>query len=170
MNPQDPISIREVTPDDAEIMVRFLVELDAENLPVLFRRLHPRTVEQQRDHIQRLLSTPRSTIMIALANGMVVGILDFHGNTRTQCAHVGGFGVSVAKAWRGRKVATRLIEKLLDWARLQKIRRVELEVFANNSRAFRLYEHLGFALEGRRREAVVVEGVHIDSLQMAKLI
>lgn len=170
MSSQDSITIREVTPDDAEIMVRFLVELDAENLPVLFRRLRPRTVEQQHDHIQRHLSTPRSTIMIALANGMVVGILDFHGNARAQCEHVGGFGVSVAQSWRRHKVATKLIEELFEWARLQKVRRVELEVFSNNAGAFKLYEHLGFVLEGRRREAVLVEGTYIDTFQMAKLI
>jgi putative acetyltransferase len=50
------------------------------------------------------------------------------------------------------------------------ITRLELQVFANNARAIALYERMGFQVEGRRRMAVMVDGVAIDVLMMATLV
>lgn len=49
------------------------------------------------------------------------------------------------------------------------LHRIELEVFAFNTRALRVYEKLGFRLEGRRREALRWEGRYHDALLMGLL-
>jgi RimJ/RimL family protein N-acetyltransferase len=41
---------------------------------------------------------------------------------------------------------------------------------AHNQRAFRLYERMGFVVEGRRRECLLVDGDFVDELYMAKLL
>lgn len=38
---------------------------------------------------------------------------------------------------------------------------------ADNARAIALYEKIGFVHEGRGRDAVLIDGRHIDSLNMA---
>ena len=87
---------------------------------------------------------------------------------RARNRHCGEFGVSVARAFRGRGVGSALLERLLAWARASaQIERVELGVFANNTGAIRLYERLGFEVEGVRRGAIRLGDERIDLLLMA---
>jgi len=47
------------------------------------------------------------------------------------------------------------------------LERVELEVFASNHAAIRLYENLGFEVEGTLRRACKLDGNYDDLLRMA---
>lgn len=49
------------------------------------------------------------------------------------------------------------------------LHRIYLKVFANNPRAIRSYEKVGFVLEGRLREAHFTQGTYIDDLIMSIL-
>jgi len=49
-------------------------------------------------------------------------------------------------------------------------RRRNLEVFANNPDAIRLYGREGFVHEGHRRGAIVVDGAEIDLVLMTRRI
>jgi RimJ/RimL family protein N-acetyltransferase len=49
------------------------------------------------------------------------------------------------------------------------LHRIELEVYAHNPRAQRVYEKCGFRVEGRRREALLWDGVRYDALVMGLL-
>jgi RimJ/RimL family protein N-acetyltransferase len=46
--------------------------------------------------------------------------------------------------------------------------RIELEVYAHNTRAIALYASLGFVEEGRRIGARILDGVHQDMILMAR--
>ena len=52
-----------------------------------------------------------------------------------------------------------------DWLLL---RRVELTVLVKNERARRLYERLGFVVEGRRKLSVIAKGEIEDEWLMAR--
>jgi RimJ/RimL family protein N-acetyltransferase len=59
----------------------------------------------------------------------------------------------------------------VDWARgTGVVTRVELQAFAGNDAATRLYERLGFVTEGRRRRAVFRDGEYQDDVIMAILL
>ncbi|WP_185832364.1 GNAT family N-acetyltransferase [Streptomyces sp. WAC 04229] len=49
------------------------------------------------------------------------------------------------------------------------LHRVQLEVYAHNPRARRVYEKAGFVVEGIRREAALRDGVWVDDVLMAVL-
>jgi RimJ/RimL family protein N-acetyltransferase len=49
------------------------------------------------------------------------------------------------------------------------LERIELEVFASNTRAFALYEKLGFVTEGVKRRARKLDGQYDDNVLMALL-
>ena len=72
--------------------------------------------------------------------------------------------------YQGRGVGTTLMETLLDladhWLMLV---RVELEVFADNEQAIRLYEKLGFEKEGLLRMTTVRNGRYVDEYKMARI-
>ena len=63
-----------------------------------------------------------------------------------------------------------LMRRALDSARQGGLRRVELSVHADNARAIALYEKIGFVHEGRARDAVLIDGRYIDSLNMAIIL
>jgi len=41
---------------------------------------------------------------------------------------------------------------------------------AHNARAIRLYKRMGFAIEGTKRQALLVNGTYVDEYYMAKLL
>lgn len=164
------IRVRTAVEQDAPRLTQYLSELFAERLPVLFRRDRVPTVEEERAFIRSLAASSRSVLLVAEANGKVVGMLDFHGHPEPQRAHAGEFGMSSARDWRGRGVGTRLLEHLLEWAPNRGFHRIELRVFSNNPGAIRLYERFGFVVEGRQVNAVKVDDGYVDILYMAKFL
>jgi RimJ/RimL family protein N-acetyltransferase len=50
-----------------------------------------------------------------------------------------------------------------------KLHRIDLEVFAFNPRAIRVYEKLGFVSEGVRREVLLMDGQYHDAIVMGLL-
>jgi ribosomal protein S18 acetylase RimI-like enzyme len=68
---------------------------------------------------------------------------------------------------RGRGVGRRLAEAAIAAAKEQGAERIELEVFASNTRAIALYEKLGFVREGVKRRARKLDGEYDDIVQMA---
>jgi ribosomal protein S18 acetylase RimI-like enzyme len=80
--------------------------------------------------------------------------------------HVTGLAVDPAREGRG--VGRALMEALIDEARARGGRRMTLRVFAPNERARRLYERLGFEVEGvLRDEFQVGDGVYVDDYLLA---
>ena len=49
------------------------------------------------------------------------------------------------------------------------LHRIWLQVYANNQRAIRTYEKVGFVHEGRKREAEIKQGQYVDLLLMSIL-
>jgi RimJ/RimL family protein N-acetyltransferase len=81
--------------------------------------------------------------------------------------HVGRLGMGLLPHVRGHGVGQRLAQATIDAARRQGIERIELEVFASNTRAIRLYERLGFMHEGVRVRARKLDGEYDDNVLMA---
>lgn len=71
---------------------------------------------------------------------------------------------------RGRGIGTAATARLLEIGfRELGLHRVYLHVFATNEPARRLYERLGFRVEGMQREAAWIEGAWVDVMLMAIL-
>jgi len=73
-------------------------------------------------------------------------------------------------AWRGKGCGREAVTLLLATGfRDLNLRRIYLHVLASNTRAVRLYEHVGFVREGVLREAAHINGDFEDLLVMAIL-
>lgn len=106
---------------------------------------------------------------VALDGGTVVGWCDIFPDWASAVAHCGGLGMGVLAAYRGRGIGTQLITATLAHARRQGLMRIELEVRIDNLAAIRLYERVGFAHEGRKRNRLRFDGVTFDALVMGLL-
>jgi len=81
-----------------------------------------------------------------------------------------GFRTLFGPAGRDRGLGTEAIRLLIDYAFTHlPLHRIELEVFTFNPRAQRVYEKVGFVVEGRRREALEYDGERVDAISMGLL-
>lgn len=161
-------AVREARKEDSTDIQLFVATLLQERLDGIFARSEAPSLENIETLVQRLGSEKNSCYFLAYDNSRLVGILDLHGAQHPQKQHCAGFGMSVSAAFRGKGVGKALVQSMLDFASGTNIlRRIELEVFETNVRAIRLYEAMGFNLEGKRKEAVLVNGEYIDLLCMA---
>ncbi len=126
-------------------------------------------VGEMRRRIIEHRDAPNHIMLLAEADGHLVGELTFHASRRKRMSHHGQFGLSVAAAWRGRGVGRALILTLLDWAAAHPtIEKVRLGVFATNARAHALYIRLGFVEECRQRDFFRLgPGEYVDDILMA---
>lgn len=109
--------------------------------------------------------------LVAVApDGLVAGLAMLSVESNPRRRHSGGLGIMVRTDCQGQGIGTALLAAVLDLAdNWLMLRRVELEVYADNQRAVRLYERFGFETEGRKRQAAVKHGAYVDELLMARL-
>ena len=78
--------------------------------------------------------------------------------------------MGVRDDWQGRGVGGALLGAALQladgWLQL---RRIELQVYADNSAGIALYARHGFVEEGRHRDYAYRDGSYVDALTMARL-
>ena len=165
--------VRKGMPEDAEQVLAYMDEVLAEpginfvTEPGEFKL----TLAEEREFIQRCNSSDNNLYLVAEAEGVIIGLLTMIAQDRRAVRHAPELGISVRQAWRGRGVGTALLEQALDWANASPaVRRVELHVFARNTRAIQLYERYGFQVEGVRRKAANKDGEDIDDLIMGLLL
>lgn len=80
------------------------------------------------------------------------------------------FRILLGPAGRDRGIGSEATRLMVDHAfRATNIHRLELEVYAFNPRAQRVYEKAGFVVEGRHRHAFKYDGGYIDAITMSIL-
>ena len=161
------ITIRPATEDDAAAFAKVFADRSASNGTLQ----HPYTsAEVWRTRLAGNVGT-RQVTFAAIVNGRVVGNAGLHPlNDNPRQKHVCGLGISIAQAYQGRGVGRALMNACLDFAdNWANYARVELTVHADNARAVKLYESLGFEHEGRLRDFSFREGGYVDALFMGRL-
>jgi ribosomal protein S18 acetylase RimI-like enzyme len=102
--------------------------------------------------------------------GTVIGWADVFPAWADAVKHCGTLGMGVHADHRGRGIGERLLRACLAKARAKGITRVTLEARADNLRAIRLYERVGFTHEAVKRQALRFDGVYYDAVQMSLLL
>ena len=161
------IIIRTATEDDAEAFAKVFADRSASNGTLQ----HPYTsAAVWRTRLASNVGT-RQVAFAALVNGRVVGNAGLHPvNDNPRQKHVCSLGISIAEAYQGRGVGRALMNACLDFAdHWANYARVELTVHADNARAIKLYQSLGFEHEGRLRDYSFREGGYVDALLMGRV-
>ena len=105
------------------------------------------SLEQTRAFLKHVIDGNLPQVL-AVVEDCVVGFCDIIPGAARGFTHVGRLGMGVRSDWRRQGIGRRLLVACLSLARRAGIKKVELEVFADNLGAIRLYESLGFVHEG----------------------
>lgn len=125
-----------------------------------------------RQRIERWTSNPESSIiLIALDNGRVVGHLQISIGLSPRFREMGDLFIYLHQDYQNIGLGAALMREGIKIARERHLHRVELTVVADNSRAIRLYEKVGFQREGLKRENYQGEdGKYHDEIVMGILL
>ena len=113
---------------------------------------------------------PNAHVLLACVGVEVVGQLGLYAASHPRRRHVGDIGMGVRDDWQGRGVGTALLGAAIDLAdRWLQLRRLELQVYADNTAGIALYARHGFIEEGRHRDFAFRDGAFVDALSLARL-
>jgi RimJ/RimL family protein N-acetyltransferase len=137
-------------------------------------RKTPEEIEAQAREFVDLFEKRGGCALVAEVEGHLAGSGLIRRPARSRLQHTGHIGIGISPRFQGLGLGRAIMEGLIAWARSlgpRIVTRIDLDVFADNTKAIRLYESLGFVVEGRRRRAIRYEDRReIDDLMMALLL
>lgn len=166
--PKSSGRLRPPCPDDLESLVRHA------NNPHLARWLvdafpQPYTEAHGREFLQRSISDRSERVFAIEVEGQLAGVLGLRPGQHER-RFVSGLGYWLAEPFWGRGITSEAVRVATDFL-LHDLGfvRIESDVYEPNVASARVLEKAGFALESRKRQAVIKHGRVLDCLHFAKL-
>ncbi|WP_256837803.1 GNAT family N-acetyltransferase [Ornithinimicrobium faecis] len=172
----DLVTLRPVEPEDVQVMVGILTDPDLLRLTgSVHSTAETETAAEPEIGPLREWYTTRNDqpdrldlMVVDNASGQVVGevVLNEWDEGDRTCNYRTLFG----PGGRDRGLGSEATRLLIDYAFTHlPLHRIDLEVYAFNPRAQRVYEKAGFVVEGTRREAFEFDGERFDAIIMGQL-
>ncbi len=128
------------------------------------------SVDEEAAVIRALDERDLGFVLKGVIDAEIAGSVSLRWSARPRIRHVADLSISVAKAYWGLGAGRRLCEASIALARERGVRKIDLKVRADNLRAIRLYESLGFRHEGVSERAYLVDGRFFADKRMGLLI
>ncbi len=165
------IKIRDAVPEDASILCN--AEVQIANTPgLLASRPHEPKLGNFKEKIRTLSEIPNGKYVVALKENRIVGhaLLDPMGLEAVN--HVLRLTIAVHPGHEEIGIGEALMRHLIGWAEeTSGVEKIELNVRATNIRAIRLYQKLGFFIEGRLKQRMkFADGTYVDDLEMGLFV
>jgi len=130
----------------ADLTIRVMTQNDLENVSAIEREASP--IPWSKDTFISELNAAMSRNLVAVLNGTIVGYIGFW----IVADEVQIQNVIVDKEYRGRGIASRLLNSMVEIARSKGMLNATLEVRSANKSAISLYVKNGFVVKGVRRK------------------
>jgi RimJ/RimL family protein N-acetyltransferase len=159
--------IHPLAPSDADAFRALRLEALA-NAPAAFSSSFEDQARQPVDWFRaRIPAAGPNALFGAFADNALAGMAGFVVQEGAKQRHKGTlWGVYVAPAWRGRGLATQLVECVIAYAK-DHVVVLQATIWIDNPSARRIYHRLGFVPYGIERKALYVDGVFHDNELLA---
>ena len=159
------VRLRTYEPSDLDALVSLYASLSAETLRW---SLPP----YDRQKIERWTSDlPNKIILLALSQDRVVGHLLITIFQSLRFKGIGELIIYLHQEFQNAGLGSAMIAESISLARMRGLHRIGLSVVADNQKAIRLYENMGFLKEGvRRHNYFGIDGVYHDEVDMGLLL
>ena len=160
--------IRLVAVEDAGALIDYAHAVSAESNFLTFGPGEfNRTLQGEEEFINQRLAADNHLFILGTVDDVVVALLNFTGGSRPRLRHSGGFGLSVRKNYWGLGIGSLMLDTLIEWARRTGIvKKINLQVRADNHRAIQLYKSKGFVREGTLHKEIYLNGKYFDNYWM----
>lgn len=158
--------IRNAEAKDAEEIIKLVKQVMKES--PFFPRTSEEfnfTVEQEEDYIKSA-----ALFLVAEVNGKIVGSATLDRSKLIKLSHTVLFGITILKEFSHEGIGSLLMKKVISWAEINKISKIELEVFESNLPAISLYKKFDFAEEGKKIKAIKTAEGYEDLILMYKFL
>ncbi len=164
------IEIRDIEENDSDEFASLLIQLSRESPYTLMTEQESIVLgKTQYARTQQLILAPNHKILLAIHDGLLVGFVGLSQGLFERNQHSAALMIGVLASHWGQGVASQLIQQVQSWAEERGIKRIEIDVLANNTRAIKLYQRFGFEKEGVKRAALFIDNVYFDEILMAQV-
>lgn len=141
---EEVVDVRPAEVTDAAQLLALLAQLGREsNTFTVDDGIEELSETDEAEQIERISGTTTNVIFVAVLGDRLIGVSTVQASTDFSAAQ-GEVGVAVLKEFWGMGLGTALVEEILDWARnYSSLERLILTVQLRNTRAAKLYQHLG---------------------------
>lgn len=163
--------IREITVDDAERFLSLCKKLDQETKFMLYEPGEKHiSMEEQRKQIKAVHEAENQTILIAEESDELIGFITAVGRPYKRKRHAAHVVIGILQKHVHQGTGTRLFTAMEKWARKHEIHRLDFSVMVHNKAAIGLYKKMGFQIEGRMKDSLLVDGEYVDEYFMGKTL
>lgn len=162
--------IRPIEMRDAEQLLMLLKEIDQSNVIRYSPGERKMTVEMQFELIEETIQSARSAIFVSEQEDKLTGYCICRAEPYARTKHIAEIIIGVTDKERNKHIATKLLTKTEQWAQGVGIHRLECAVFERNEAARRFLQACGFLEEGKRVDALYVDGQYYDEISFYKLL
>lgn len=164
-----PYLIRYPKRTDLSEMWRYINMLSKEKTYISFQG-EEISLKVERGFLNNAIRKIRAGLAILLlieSSKRIVGISDVYMQPRT-ASHIGVFGISIAKEFRGKGVGKKLMGLVIKESEknLKNLRIIQLECFANNPIAPQMYKSFGFKEYGKLPNGMSYKDGYVDDILM----
>ena len=150
------MKIRRCEINDADNMLKMLLELDKETEYMLFEAdERPNDINRVKAMINQSINGD-NLLLIATEDDNIIGFLSAQRGIIRKIKHTAYIVVGIREKFRGKGIGKKLFCELDLWAKENNISRLELTVMCPNSMAKQLYEKNGFEVEGTKRNSIFI--------------
>lgn len=160
--------IRQAIPADAKKLVELIKHVEDSGTMLFEPGERKTTAEQFKKRIE--VADENSAIFLAEEQDRLNGYLFAVGENLIRKSHSVYVAIGVRDGQRGTGIGTKLFTALANWAADKGLHRIELTVMEHNEAGIALYKKMGFEVEGRKRDSLLVDGNYVDELYMAKIL
>lgn len=125
------------------------------------------TLEEEKQFIKNTNSSENSLMLLGFLDGEYVGNCSLMGMQTSRHRHRVSLGIALYQKYTGMGLGRAMLKKLITAAKEMGIEQIELEVVADNERAIRLYQSIGFKIYGTFPNSMKYkDGTYADSYWM----
>jgi RimJ/RimL family protein N-acetyltransferase len=164
---------KEALKDGNEVTIRAMRPDDKERLVKAFLHLQPQTIRTRFFYAKKSLSEDDLRWLDEISHGNHVGLVATVPSGRDDLiigegsyaalGRTAEIGFTVAEAWQGRGIATRLLQHLAPIARDQGVGQFEADVLKENAPMLAVFRRSGFPMTTRGAEGVLHVTLLLDS-------
>ncbi|WP_165775525.1 GNAT family N-acetyltransferase [Chryseomicrobium excrementi] len=168
---QDILIIREAETEDARAFIQLQEAIYSETDFMLYGKSEQKqSVQGIRKRLEEWKLARNSNLFLAILNGEYAGYLVVIGGPSPRASHRASIVIGVKQQFSNKGIASTLMYHGENWAKDVGIEKLELTVIKENVIAQKLYNKLGFELEGTRKNALRIHGNYVDEFYMGKMI